>query len=468
MLFRLAFANVWRRISRSTLTLLAMAMAASVLTAGLSLSQGTTRAAFREYRDYYGGDILVMSPGFIGASPVQPSSDVPIEERILADSAFSQLALLFPDFAVTGYLGEQHWRHAPLNPDRLDILASYPGVMSLTPHLTLPVYLNGTRYELKPLPSSYGAMVTLPTADALVMNSFPSRRPAYQPGERLTVMIPVIKIDADGLPFADYAAPSTAYEFTLAEKISWPTRVLTWSPEGGGDMRTEQGYVHAHELYVPQEEWLRIWQSQADAAPYPVTSVSLTVEDMSLVNTLARAIAESFPELAVMPVPSVARHVERYALLDRFYQAPAELWAYQGDGIDPYAPLEFGMITSILLYLNAGMLLASQMLASIASRRNEIGILKAIGGRNREVVGMILLEALILAIIGAGAGFTLVRAAGIHQAVTNRVGLGQIILSTFREAGIVAVLTGSVSLLFGALPAWRVARLTVMDVFRNE
>ena len=158
---------------------------------------------------------------------------------------------------------------------------------------------------------------------------------------------------------------------------------------------------------------------------------------------------------------------ERHNLLDRFYRAPRELWQNFGS-VRPYAPREFGLISSILLYLNAGMLLASQMLANVAARRKEIGILKALGSKRAEVVTMVLTEAVVLAMIGAVFGFGLVRIAGVHQAITNGIGLLSILLTTLREFITVTALTTTVSLVFGAIPAWRVARLTVMEVFRNE
>ena len=474
MLFRLAFANVWRRLSRSMLTLIAMAMAAAVLTAGLSLSQGTTRMAFLEYRSYYGADILVMTPGFVGAAPVDPSSDVPIVERVLHDSGFSQLLKFYPDFAKSGYLAEETWRYTTISSDLITEIGNHGMVSSVSEYLTMPAFIGQVRYDLKPLSTEWREVAVvwdegyLGSDFPLLINAYPVVRPEIGLGQTIDLALPHIAFDRDGLPYADYSQPFSSYQTTVAGRLAWPTRELTWNTEGGGEILSEQGYVHAREIYLPVDVWHYLWDKQTAGSAYPVTSLRLAVSDMSQVNVIAAQLQADYPHLAVIPVPTLARHVQRYGLLDRFYYAPAELWAADTSGINPYTPLEFGMITAVLLYLNAGMLLASQMLAAISSRRKEIGILKAIGGRNREVVGMILLEAMILAIIGASAGFALVRLAGIHQAATNRLGLWFIIASTLKEAMIVVGLTGGISLLFGALPAWRVARLTVMDVFRNE
>ena len=473
MLLRLAFANVWRRLGRSMLTLIAMSVAAAVLTAGMSLSQGTTRTAFLEYRQYYEGDILVMAPGFLGAAPVNPSSEIPIAERILQDSGFSQLLKFYPDFGRSGYLAEEHWRHVSISDDRIAQINNHPLITAVSPHLTMPVFIGGVRFDLRPLPQAWRAQALevddtlLDSELPLVLNAYPALQSALALGEKIRLALPVFKMDLDGLVYADYSRPFSVYETTVAARVAWPTRELTWNTEGG-ETQSEQGYVHSGEIYVPYDAWQLLWNRHTAGVRYPVTSLRLTLKNMSQINVVAAELQAVHADLAVFPVPTLARHVERHGLLDRFYRAPSELWAPDASGINPHVPLEFGMISSFLLYLNAGMLLASQMLAAISSRRQEIGVLKAIGGRNREVVGMILLEALILAFLGAALGFGVVRLAGIHQAATNRLGFWFIVVSTLREALGVIGLTGVISLVFGALPAWRVARLTVMDVFRNE
>ena len=474
MLIRLALANVWRRLSRSVLTLVAMAMAAAVLTSGLSLSQGTARQAFREYRAYYGGEIMVFSPGFIGAAPVDRDSTSGIRERILNDSGFNQLLKLYPDFRRKGYLAEEDWTYSPLTAERQRSLTTHQGILEAHEHRVMPAYLGSHLYELKRPPADYhrfivegqAATISLQGEIRAVVNSHTFTGPRINVGDILQLRVPQFSIGTDGLPYADFSQDMGVYEARVVGLIAWPTRSLSWATEAGANM-DEQAYVHSPEIYLTETSWHEIWQQQSGGAKYPVTSLSLRVADMSRLNVIQSQLQAANPDLAVFSVPTVAEHVSRYGLLDRFYFAPQELWMPL-DNIQPYAPREFGLTTALLLYLNAGMLLASQMLAAVASRRREIGILKAIGGRNREVVGMIFLEAVFLASVGAAIGFALVRLAAVHQAITNNLGLIHILTSTLREMGIVVGFTVGISLLFGVLPAWRVSRLTVMDVFRNE
>lgn len=470
MLIQLAIANVWRRLSRSTLTLLAMGVAAAVLTSGLSLSQGIVRFAYSDYRSYYGGDILVFSPGFIGAAPVNEASGQTIVRRVLHDSGFNPLLKLYPDFRVDGYLAEDAWKYQALaaaweSPD------PQAGIIETTPYRVMPAIAQNTEVELKRSPvdirpyiiEGVEPTISLTGEIKAVVNAYGLR--TVNVGEILQVAVPTFRLNSNGVPYADYSQPSAVYDVRIVGKVAWPTRELTWGTDGA--VLSEQGYVHMHELYLTESSWQQIWQEQSGGAKYPLLSVALRVGDLSQLNVIAAKLEKQFPELAIFAVPRVAQHVERYNLLDRFYTAPRELWNIV-ESVRPYAPREFGLISSILLYLNAGMLLASQMLASVAARRKEIGILKALGAKRVEVVMMVLTEAVALAMIGAVFGFGLVRLAGIHQALTNGVRLSSILFTTFREFLTVTALTTTVSLVFGAIPAWRVARLTVMEVFRNE
>ncbi|MDP3488407.1 MAG: ABC transporter permease [Bacillota bacterium] len=467
---QLAIANVWRRLSRSMLTLLAMGVAAAVLTAGLSLSQGIIRSAYLEYRNYYGGDIIVFSPGFIGAAPVNEASGQAIVRCVLHDSGFNPLLKLYPDFRVEGYLAEEAWQYQALSAawESPNLQA---GITEVAPYRVMPAAVRNTEVELKRSPVDIRPYITEGVEPTLsltgeikaVVNTY--GLPAVNVGDVLQVAVPTFKLNSNGVPYADYSQPSTVYDVRVVGKVAWPTRELTWGTDGA--VLSEQGYVHMPELYLTESSWQQIWQEQSGGAKYPLLSVALRVSDLSQLNVIATKLEKQFPELAIFTVPSVAQHVERYNLLDRFYTAPRELWNIV-ELARPYAPREFGLISSILLYLNAGMLLASQMLANVAARRKEIGILKALGSKRIEVVMMVLTEAVVLAMIGAVFGFALVRLASIHQAITNGVRLSSILFTTFREFLTVTALTTTVSLVFGAIPAWRVARLTVMEVFRNE
>ena len=468
---RLAFSNVWRRLSRSVLTLFAMAVAAMVLTSGMSLSQGVTRLAFKEYSNYYQGDILVFSPGFVGAAPTN-KEDSEVVRRTLGDSGFNPLLRIYPNFRTEGYYANKDLVYEAISAEMLVALSNQPGVVEVRPYLVMPVAAKGVKVILRPAPVGYiehlseGGPLSDGTMLEVVLNAYGSV-PDVKIDDLITIAVPAYGVDQNGIPYVDSTLPTTPYEARVVGMVSWPTRSVGWL--GPADIpMSEQAYVHAPDCFITDESWQRIWATHSQGQAYGPTAASISISDMGQLFMYTKGLRDAVPELSVLPISQVVQHVLRYGLIDRFYDAPRMLWAGEPNQEQPFATQDFAKLTGILLFVNAGMLMASQMLAAVAARRKEIGILKAIGARQREVVSLILIEAMFLALIGSSVGFLLIRLAAVHQALTNGVAWTIVLANAAIEMGLVLGLTGGLALLFGVMPAWRVARLTVMEVFRNE
>lgn len=469
-ILRLAWVNVLSRLSRSVITLIAMAVAAAVLTAGLSMSQGTAASAFLEYRVYFEGDIAIFSPGFIGASPLS-KDNTSLERRLLADSGFNPLLQLYPDFTHEGYLASSSWEYRPFTPEEITKLRAVAGVSTVEPFLQMPASVSGREITMRPEPFGYADYISrgrAPMARSehleVVVNAYGSIE--CKVDDIVYFDIPSYRLDAQGVPYVDMTEPAITYTATVVGLVSFPSRTIHFSTPHG--MAHEDGYVHASEVFLTREDWQKIWQQHSGSEECPPLSLRLRVANMAEVKALTQSLKTMFPELAVFGVPQMLNHGFRYGLLDRFYRAPA--WTYSGEVMpnDVVAQEDFASLTAALLLINAGMLMASQMLAAVASRRNEIGVLKAIGARRREVTAMILVEALMLALMGSLIGFFTIRLAAIHQSTTNGIPGGQILADTVGEMGLVLSLTVVVALAFGVLPAWNISRLSVMEVFRRE
>lgn len=122
-----------------------------------------------------------------------------------------------------------------------------------------------------------------------------------------------------------------------------------------------------------------------------------------------------------------------------------------------------GGIAAISLVV-AGVGIVNTMTISVMERTREIGILKAIGAKSREVLVLFLSEALLTGfiggLIGALLGFVLSRQVG------NYIDLP---VSTSLELGVgVTGFAMMISALSGLYPAWRAANLNPVDALRHE
>jgi len=126
-----------------------------------------------------------------------------------------------------------------------------------------------------------------------------------------------------------------------------------------------------------------------------------------------------------------------------------------------------GFVTGIaLISLVVGAIgIANIMLVSVTERTREIGIMKAVGAQNRDVLQLFLTEAVILGVVGAILGTVL--GAGVGFAATEVIGIETYVFPSF-WAG-VAVLVGIVvGVVAGLYPAWNAAKTDPIDALRYE
>ncbi|AHG03626.1 hypothetical protein HALDL1_08460 [Halobacterium sp. DL1] len=108
--------------------------------------------------------------------------------------------------------------------------------------------------------------------------------------------------------------------------------------------------------------------------------------------------------------------------------------------------------------------IANIMLVSVTERTREIGIMKAIGAQNRDILQLFLVEAVVLGVVGAVVGTLLGILGG--WAATRYVELPM----TFpvEWAGIAVVVGLLVGVVAGLYPAWDAARTDPIDALRYE
>lgn len=124
------------------------------------------------------------------------------------------------------------------------------------------------------------------------------------------------------------------------------------------------------------------------------------------------------------------------------------------------AALAIGIIT----LLGAAVGLMNIMLVAVTERTKEIGLVKAIGGRKRNVRMQFLLESVLISLIGAGFGIVLGVLVGNLFSIFLSTGF--VVPWTWVLAG--ALLCSGVGLLAGLYPARKAGRLNPIEALRYE
>ena len=119
---------------------------------------------------------------------------------------------------------------------------------------------------------------------------------------------------------------------------------------------------------------------------------------------------------------------------------------------------------AVISLLVGGIGIMNIMLVSVTERTREIGLRKAIGATNRDIMLQFLVEAMLMSFLGGVFGILLGSGAALLMSViakwTVRVSLSSILLATVFSIG--------VGIVFGLWPARQASRLNPIEALRYE
>jgi putative ABC transport system permease protein len=147
-----------------------------------------------------------------------------------------------------------------------------------------------------------------------------------------------------------------------------------------------------------------------------------------------------------------------------------QFYAEQSEALATFIKL-LGLALSIIFSIGAVVGAMITMFASVASRVGEIGTLRALGFRRTAVLTAFMGESLLLALVGGVLGLA---GAALMQAVN----ISTVNFQTFAELAFRFTLTPGIALqsivfalvmglLGGFIPAWRAARMSIIDCLRQ-
>lgn len=446
-LIQLALDNLRRNRTRSLLTLIGVMIGVAALLSLMSYGAGVQFNAEREFNSYelYNSLRITSSPSIFGR--------------------FSDFATASPDLE-----GENDDRPSvPLTDSLIATFANIDGVLAAYPEVIFPAKLKASGKSLPvqviAIPMAFGDIpayhpvtgnfFSAPTDTALMMAPSMARRLGYEDPETLvgqTITLETISLHINGLI---RAAPAIATGLTSIPLIHHNNKVTVAGllPE---DDQPISGLVR---VILPID-----FAQQMQKITF-FSTVDLMMRDGNAKGYMAALVQLSHPDA----FPGVRQQLEDQGLFvtsfrDQFAQA---------ERIFLIMDLALGVIGFIAL-LVATVGIANTMMMNVMERTREIGVMKAIGGDERDLQRLFLVESGILGVVGGvlglglGWGITRLVQFGVNMYL-HQHGVPNLEIFHIPLWLIVAILGTAlfVSLLAGILPARRAARIEPIAALRS-
>jgi putative ABC transport system permease protein len=243
------------------------------------------------------------------------------------------------------------------------------------------------------------------------------------------------------------------------------------------------GYTVARELFAgraPVGEWLRIGdarcrvlgvlaeQGMAGGFNVDETLVMPVASAQQIFNTSAvfRILVEATDRDSV-----IAARRDVLEIIKLRHAGEEDITVVTQDALVSTFDTIFNMITAGLAAIAAislvvaGVLIMNVMLVAVSQRTAEIGLLKAIGARNRQILALFLVEAACLSLLGACVGLAL----GTAGVSLMKVLFPVLDFAAPPWAAVSAVSVATLSgLVFGILPARRAAALDPVNALMKR
>jgi len=231
-------------------------------------------------------------------------------------------------------------------------------------------------------------------------------------------------------------------------------------------------YIPTQTMLVRYRDRAKLTQQEIEAAgrAFTVTEAGDTADaetraERSNRNQLDRIIVRVDDSRYMTPVADVMRRMltRRHNAVVDFEITVPELLLKQEQHTRSIFNVVLGAIASISL-LVGGIGIMNIMLASVLERIREIGVRRAMGATQKDILFQFLSEALLISVAGGVAGILV--GAGISGGIQHFAGITTVVslLSVVLAFGV----SFTVGLVFGIVPAWRAAQQDPVVCLRYE
>jgi putative ABC transport system permease protein len=500
-LIKLAINNIRSRRTRSWLTILGVLIGVTAVVSLLSIGTGVEEAVLQQFKDI-GYDIIVITSGGAGRAfagramggpgldgpPDMPGEELPAQTGTFVPGQTGQAATTTSGTTSAGRTfspgqigasssatsGSSGSTTAAQTSTRAESVIDTDALLKAVAGLVEAGNL-GTRVVSVDGPSASG-FLRLTTPSLSFLSAFPSILGGFkiESGTTFTntteneVVIGArsagslgigvgngITIDGDEFTVVGILAPSktTSAEPSAASSSTraGTARAVASTANGitGGASLLARGMTNTDDsLFVLQERAVSLWSAPA--------ANSFTIVRMATGVNVAEVMTNISTELTAQGVRATPVSVQQIA------------GSIQGT---------LGMIETVLASIAAvalivgGVGLMNTMYTSVLERTREIGILKAVGARDGQVMALFLVDSGLMGLIGGVLGLLL---GGVLSFFGTRLlgpalGVGSF-QPVFGATLIIGVLVASfvIGALSGAWPAWRASRLNPVEALAAE
>jgi len=158
--------------------------------------------------------------------------------------------------------------------------------------------------------------------------------------------------------------------------------------------------------------------------------------------------------------------------LNSAIRAPSALTSEEAAGLGKVTDIVNMFLAGIggIALLIAGLGIMNTMMISVAERKREIGIMKAIGAGRRRIMQVFLFESALQGMIGGAGGcllgFGMTKTVGVILSILNNLEVD--IDVSFRSLAVAFLVALISAVLWGAYPSWRASSLKPVEALRNE